>query len=127
VLDINVANKNERGILGIAVAKNQTGPTINTYVFVYFTESTADGNDDCPSPGHCNPGSEPLGNRLYRYELVNNKLINPKLLLDLPATPGPGHNGGAIKIGLDNNVYVPIGELRNLGFKKDFLQLMEEG
>ncbi|HYX57272.1 MAG TPA: PQQ-dependent sugar dehydrogenase [Nitrososphaeraceae archaeon] len=118
VLDVNVANKNERGMLGIAVAKNLTGPTINTYVFVYFTESTADGNDDCPSPGHCNPGSEPLGNRLYRYELVNNKLINPKLLLDLPATPGPGHNGGAIRIGPDNNIYVPIGELRNSGLQK---------
>ena len=31
-------------------------------------------------------GKEPLGNRLYRYELANNntKLINPKLLLDIP-------------------------------------------
>jgi aldose sugar dehydrogenase len=119
LLDVNVANKNERGMLGIAVSKNQTGPTINTYVFVYFTESTADGNDDCPTVSHCNPGTEPLGNRLYRYELVNNKLINPKLLLDLPATPGPGHNGGAIRIGPDNNVYVPIGELRNSGLQEE--------
>jgi len=118
VLDVNVANKNERGMLGIAVAKNQTGPTINTYVFVYFTESTADGNDDCPTVSHCNPGTEPLGNRLYRYELVDNKLVNPKLLLDLPATPGPGHNGGAIRIGPDNNVYVPIGELLQAGLQK---------
>jgi aldose sugar dehydrogenase len=38
-------------------------------------------------------GKAPLGNRLYRYELVNDKLINPKLLLDLPADPGPRHNG----------------------------------
>ena len=118
VLDVNVANKNERGMLGIAVAKNQTGPTISTYVFVYFTESIANGNDICPTESHCNPGTEPLGNRLYRYEWVNNKLVNPKLILDLPATPGPGHNGGAIRVGPDNNLYIPIGELLKSGLQK---------
>jgi glucose/arabinose dehydrogenase len=43
--------------------------------------------------------------------LNNNKLVNPKLLLDLPAIPGPRHNGGAIIIGPDNNLYVPIGDV----------------
>jgi glucose/arabinose dehydrogenase len=43
--------------------------------------------------------------------LVNDKLVNPVLLLDLPATSGPAHNGDAITIGPDNNVYLPIGEL----------------
>ena len=38
-------------------------------------------------------------------------MVNPKLLLDLPATPGPRHNGGAIIIGPDNNLYVPIGDV----------------
>ncbi|MDQ3971702.1 MAG: PQQ-dependent sugar dehydrogenase, partial [Thermoproteota archaeon] len=46
LLDVNVANKSERGMLGIAVTKN--GTTNNTYVFLYFTESVQDGNDDCP-------------------------------------------------------------------------------
>ena len=118
LLDVNVANKNERGMLGIAVAKNQTGPTVSTYVFVYFTESIADGNDICPTESHCDPGTDPLGNRLYRYELINDKLVNPKLLLDLPATPGPGHNGGAIAIGPDSNLYIPIGELLKAGLQK---------
>ena len=53
----------------------------------------------------------PLGNRLYRYELVDNKLVNPKLLLDLPASPGGSHNGGSMLIGSDNNIYLPIGEV----------------
>jgi glucose/arabinose dehydrogenase len=43
--------------------------------------------------------------------LVGNKLINPKLLLDLPYLPGPAHNGGVVKIGPDNSVYVTVGEL----------------
>src|ERR687883_767054 len=42
VLDVSVANKNERGMLGIAVAKpsnnnNNSSPT--TYVFVSYTET----------------------------------------------------------------------------------------
>jgi glucose/arabinose dehydrogenase len=119
LLDVNVANKSERGMLGIAVTKNETGPNnSNTYVFLYFTESVQDGNDDCPKDDFCNPGNDPLGNRLYRYELVNDKLVNPKLLLDLPATSGPAHNGGAITIGPDNNVYLPIGELREEDIQK---------
>jgi glucose/arabinose dehydrogenase len=116
LLDVNVANKSERGMLGIAVPKN--GTTNNTYVFLYFIESVQDGNDDCPEDDFCNPGNDPLGNRLYRYELVNDKLVNPKLLLDLPATSGPAHNGGAITIGPDNNVYLPIGELREEDIQK---------
>jgi aldose sugar dehydrogenase len=115
LLDVNVANKNERGMLGIAVSKhhNNNGPT--TYVFLYYTEASggkADGTDDCSTATRCNKANNPLGNRLYRYELVGNKLVNPKLLLDLPSTPGPSHNGGKIVIGpADNNLYVVIGEV----------------
>jgi aldose sugar dehydrogenase len=101
VLDVNVASKNERGMLGIAIAKHENGPT---YVFLYFTESKTTDGDDLM-------GEQPLGNRLYRYDFVDGKLTNPKLLLDLPATPGPSHNGGALTIGPDGNVYVAIGDL----------------
>jgi aldose sugar dehydrogenase len=96
ILDVNVNEKDERGLLGIAVSKNL--PDNKTYVFLYYTEAEEDGGD-------------PVGNRLYRYELVDNKLINPKLLLDLPYLPGPAHNGGTVKIGPDNIVYITIGEL----------------
>jgi glucose/arabinose dehydrogenase len=116
VLDVNVANKFERGLLGIAVAKHQQqngnggndgGPI---YVFLYYTESKVKGSDICPKKGFvCDPAGEPLGNRLYRYELVNNKLVNPKLLIDIPVDRNR-HNGGAVTIGPDNNVYLVIGD-----------------
>ena len=113
LLDVNVANENERGMLGIAVAKPTTTNNSNnnmsstTYVFVSYTETKVEGSD-CPKRSHCTPGFDPLGNRLYRYELVNDKLVNPKLLLDLPFNYH--HNGGKIIVGPDNNVYFTIGD-----------------
>jgi aldose sugar dehydrogenase len=103
LLDVNVATSVERCMCGIAVSKSDT--TGITYVFLYFTEAELTDSEDIIEE------KSPLGNRLYRYELVNNKLINPVLLLDLPAIPGPRHNGGAIMIGPDNNLYVPIGDV----------------
>jgi glucose/arabinose dehydrogenase len=108
LLDVDVANSIERGMCGIAVSKND----FSTNVYLYFTE--IDGND-----GSDRTGKAPVGNRLYKYELVDNRLVNPVLLLDLPADPGPRHNGGAIQIGPDNNIYVPVGDIDG-SFKADF-------
>jgi len=128
ILDVNVANERERGMLGIAVANNSNNNGNNSsstnnndtpYVFLYYTE--ANGED----------GGEPIGNRLYRYELIDNKLVNPKLLLDLPYLPGPAHNGGVIAIGPDNNVYVIVGNLYspvfNKGGENNLVQNIREG
>ncbi|HYY39695.1 MAG TPA: PQQ-dependent sugar dehydrogenase, partial [Nitrososphaera sp.] len=106
-----------------------------TYVFLYYTES-GDGRD-----GSDANGVVPAGNRLYRYELVEEeengnsgggtdhhstttttttmKLINPKLLLDLPARPGPRYEGGKLLVRQEQNnstgnttsVYLQIGHL----------------
>jgi aldose sugar dehydrogenase len=115
VLDVSVANKVERGMIGIAVAKpnSNNGKSSPTYVFVSFTETKVEGSDICPKPSYCVPGHDPIGNRLYRYELANNnsKLVNPKLLLDAAAVPGPGHNGQKILIGPDNNIYITVGDV----------------
>ena len=115
ILDVGVATERERGMLGIAVAKKTENGLPPTYVFIYYTQSktTQDGLDFCPPPRpyYCKQDSEPLGNRLYRYEFVDNKLVNPKLLLDLPAKPGPNHNGGALMIGDDDNMYIIVGDL----------------
>ena len=80
VLTVNVASEVERCMCGIAVSKNING---NVYVFLYFTEAGGSGGTDVSS------SSDPVGNRLYRYQWINNQLVNPILLLDLPATPGP--------------------------------------
>jgi aldose sugar dehydrogenase len=94
LLHVNVSSEVERGMLGIATSQdNQTG---KSNVFLYYTESE---------------GGEPVASRLYRYELTNEKLVNPVLLLDLPAVPGPRHNAGNIMIGPDNNLYVSVGDL----------------
>lgn len=100
LLDVEVANSVERGMCGIAISKNGS----QVYVFLYFTEIDGIDGDD-------RKGKPPEGNRLYRYELIENQLVNPVLLLDLPADPGPRHNGGAIEIGPDNNIYLPVGDV----------------
>jgi aldose sugar dehydrogenase len=141
LLDVNVAYRGERGMLGIAIAKNFQGddPSIvrnnddlstngtgiagsittnleqssnltTTYVFLYFTESrTKDTNDVCEEILE----NEVIGNRLYRYELAPNgtKLINPKLLLSLPATFSAIHQGGKMLVGPNNNLYLIVGDI----------------
>jgi len=82
VLQISVDTVSERGLLGIAILNStRTGIAAvnnNKFVFLYYTESK--GGD--------------LRNRVYRYEWngQNQTLINPTLILDLPALPGPNHN-----------------------------------
>jgi glucose/arabinose dehydrogenase len=109
---LKVATYAHRGLLGIAVAPNSSvvpvlnyGNATTAYVFVYYTQAQSNTGEDVRQ------GKQPLGNRLYRYELHNNKLVNPKLLLDLPAFPGAIGNGGKVIIGPDNNIYVTIGDV----------------
>jgi aldose sugar dehydrogenase len=99
--DLNVATNGERGLLGIAASRNDN----HTYVFIYLSEINSEDGADVDE------GMSPLGNRLYRFELVGNKLINPLMMLDLPAVPGFYHVGGAMMIGPDSNLYLTIGDV----------------
>jgi glucose/arabinose dehydrogenase len=65
-------------------------------------------------------GDFPMGNRVYKYELVddNTKLANPKLLLNLPALPDDSHVGGVVAIGPDNNIYIAVGDQRPTAFNR---------
>src|SRR5687768_3319877 len=108
LLDVHVGNKNERGLLGIAIAKqkheNTSLPSSN--VFLYYTETRSKDGEDVS-------GGLVTGNRLYKYELENNTLINPKLLLDLPGEPGGDHQGGVVLVGPDNNIYLSFGDVNH--------------
>ncbi|HEY6757007.1 MAG TPA: PQQ-dependent sugar dehydrogenase [Nitrososphaera sp.] len=113
VIDVQVANNDERGLLGIDISSPNGTRTNNNeqYVFLYFTESGGgeDGDD-------WSEGIAPAGTRLYRYNIAPEigedaqmQLVNETLLLDLPATPGPRYHGGPVAVGPDNNAYVVIG------------------
>ena len=73
----------------------------NPYVFLYFTQSNSD----------TAASNRSLGNHLVRYELANDKLVKPKVILDLPTNYRGIHNGGKLTIGPDNNVYVTVGDI----------------
>jgi aldose sugar dehydrogenase len=114
LLDLNVSNRSERGMLGIAVQNNENnkGRLTATDVFLYFTESIAKDIDN-----------QAVRNSLYKYQLADNRLINPKKLLDLPTTSGPGHNGGSITIGPDKNVYFIVGDLNVLEHERSLTRV----
>ena len=96
--EFDVNANSERGLLGIEYNGRN--------IFVYLTEIT---NGDI------------LKNRVYKFLWNGNELTNQKLLIDLPALPGPNHNGG--KLVLEKNstfsnndkLYVIIGDLNHRG------------
>lgn len=119
LIDLSVANKWERGLLGIAISKNQE----KARVFLYFTESKlGDGDDVCPTI-NCAKPKEPIQNKLYRYDLINNKLVNPKLLFSGPKSNIASHIGGALEIGPNNNVYLIIGDFH--GYQNKITTLVQ--
>ncbi len=111
VLEIPVDSQSERGLLGIAVQENRSSdkgsnPNGNTKnVFLYYTELDEEGE---------------LKNRVYKYTWNGQTLVNPALMLDLPAIPGPNHDGGKLMIGPDNYLYGVIGDLNHDGMLQNF-------
>jgi len=109
VLDVAVDSASERGLLGIALDPDFA---VNRRVFLDYTES-ATGADTAGSP-------VPLGNRVYRYTWDGTALVNPVLVLDLPVTSGPNHNGGVLTFGPDGALYAVIGDLNRGGKLQNF-------
>ena len=95
LLQFDVDTKSERGLLGIETNGND--------VFFYLTDASSD----------------PIKNRVFKYLWNGNELSNPKLILDLPALPGPNHDAGKLVLeknnqnGITENLYVIIGDLNH--------------
>jgi glucose/arabinose dehydrogenase len=105
VLRVDVDNAQERGLLGSAITRNSSG---TTNVYLYFTEL----KDGKSIDANKSAAKEVLGNRIYKYDFINGKLVNPKLLFELPLDQQPPfHVGGKMVIGPDNLLYVVIGDL----------------
>jgi len=111
IIGVDVDTRATRGLLGItALEKPSTVSSSPTkLVFLYYTELF---------------GQEQVRNRIYRYEWnqENQTLVNPTLILDLPAGPGLGHNGGKIKTDRNATLYAVIGDL----FREGQLQNVPE-
>src|SRR5215210_6185457 len=111
LLHVNTSTKDERGLLGIAVSEKKEIFYENTFlienkklthnVFLYYIE--------------CNKKNLDCENRIYKYDLDNqkNELVNPKLLVGIPSFPDPSHIGGILDIGPDENLYFTVGNFQN--------------
>jgi glucose/arabinose dehydrogenase len=114
VIHLNVSSKDERGLLGIAVTGNGESNQDDRLVFLYYTY--------CPKvKANVNNTSQGCGNYVYRYKFdtENNKLVDPKLILRLPALPTPSHLGGILQMDKDKNLYVTTGDLQTTKFNQN--------
>lgn len=100
-----VESNNERGLLGIDYDGNR--------VYLFVTESGA-------QVGGVSTEGE-VRNRVYSYAWDGSSLTDPQLLLDLPSTPGTNHQGGKLKVGPDNQLYVVVGEMQREGRLQNFI------
>ncbi|OGG08017.1 hypothetical protein A3D05_00640 [Candidatus Gottesmanbacteria bacterium RIFCSPHIGHO2_02_FULL_40_24] len=84
----------EGGLLGIAIHPEFT---LNNYVYLYYTY-TGDGNNTL--------------NRVVRMKYTGKRLSDEEIIVD--GIPGEAnHNGGRIKFGPDNNLYIATGDAQN--------------
>jgi glucose/arabinose dehydrogenase len=102
ILDVEVANVIERGLLGITLSERQSDG--KRYAFVYFTPAFERDGDDAE-------GKTPRGGKLYRYEVVNGTFTEATSIFNVPETRGPWRHGGVVTIGPDNNLYFVVGDI----------------
>ncbi|MGD1834629.1 MAG: PQQ-dependent sugar dehydrogenase, partial [Nitrososphaeraceae archaeon] len=94
IFHFDVEKKSGRGLLAVE--------SYDQDVFFYFTDASI----------------EPIKNRIFKYFWDGDELKNPKLILDLPALPGPNHDGSKLLIYKNKkdgsaDLYTVIGDLNN--------------
>ena len=111
VLDLNVNNVSERGLLGIALHPDFAS---NHFVYLYATISSTTGDTSMQS--------QVVDNRVIRTTWNGTSLLleSPTTILSLPATPGPNHDGGVILFGPDRKLYGVIGDQNRNGQLQNF-------
>jgi glucose/arabinose dehydrogenase len=97
-IDLNVCTDSEEGLLGAAADPDFA---TNGFVYLYYTHDE----------GNC-ASSTGRFNRVSRFTMTGDT-INPAsevLLLDNMNIPAGNHNGGALHVGNDGDLYVTVGD-----------------
>jgi glucose/arabinose dehydrogenase len=104
VLNLNVANASEQGLLGIALHPNYAS---NKYVYLYRTAADSD-------------GGAAIDNRIERYKYNGDRLVFDRNIRTLTAVPGPNHDGGKLMFGPDRKLYAVIGDVNRDGKTQNY-------
>ena len=100
VLDVEVSNYGELGLLGITSVEDE--------VYLFFTEAFHD-------------GGRALENRVYKYTWDGNELIQPIFLKGMPGVERE-YVGGELVSGLNGIVYAVTGENYKIGLLQNHLK-----
>ena len=100
VLDVEVSNYGEHGLLGIT--------SVDNFVYLFFTEAYHD-------------GGRALENRIYKYIWNGNELTNPVLLKKIPGFERE-YLGGELVSDLEGKVYAVTGENYKIGLLQNHLK-----
>jgi glucose/arabinose dehydrogenase len=95
--DVSYKDNYARGVDNSDIVCEENGD--NDQLFFYLTEA---GPDDTPR-----------GNFVYRYNWndTTKSISNKTLILQLPAQPGPQHNGGKMTSDSEGHLFIVIGDL----------------
>lgn len=107
-----VGHIGEGGLLGIAIHPDFKN---NKFVYLYYTYDVSEAS--ISSSAYLSNSDNTL-NRVVRYRFENNELTGEQVIVN--AIPGAlNHNGGRIKFGPDNFLYITTGDAQNPSLAQD--------
>lgn len=97
ILEVDVSNSGERGLLGMALDPNFR---LNSFLYVLFTPT-------------------PTRQRLVRVRVAGERAVEQVVLRDdIPASSI--HNGGTLRFGPDGKLYLTVGDIGNSSNSRNF-------